>query len=310
MLSLKNISPYTRSQKGIALVTTLIITAILVAVLAEFAFSIYISTARAGNFKDSSRAGLLAEDGVNFARAALEELLIRKSELTMGEDGLSFTKQTGEDSAIEIKVVDELSKDSLKVAYSATGLLNDNVDGEYARLLKALGLNERLKESLADWIDQDSEERQYGAEAGEYQRLSKPYKPKNGDLDSTDELLLIKGYTPEVYKKLSPYVSPYNPDGLVNINTAGKTVIKSLADGITDELADKVISFRKSSPFKDKSDIMKVPGFEKIGFSLQDRITTQTNIFRIISKAHAGDAVREVEAVVLAGGGVLYWRER
>jgi hypothetical protein len=86
----------------------------------------------------------------------------------------------------------------------------------------------------------------------------------------------------------------------------------ALSDDITEALADAVIDYRKKTPFKTTADIRKVEGFETIGFDLQGLITVKSDIFRIFSKATAGEAIREVEAVVRLGGlnERLFWRER
>lgn len=302
------VSSSLRGEKGLALVTTLLITAVLTAVTVEFIYRVYIGAARAEVFKETQRAGVLAEDGVIIAKSALEELIRVRPAFTMEEGGLAFSRTEPDGAVVEIKAIDERSKASVMVVYPATGVSNRNVDEAYSRLLKRLGLDENLKDPLADWLDRDNDMRPFGAEGPYYSSLPRPYKPRNKMPGSVDELLMIKGYTPEVMKKLGPFITVYT-DGLVNINTAGQTVLTSLSDDITGELAGRIIEYRRKTPFKDRSEVLKVPGFETIGFSLQDKVTAQTNIFRVFSKATVNGAEREVEAVVQAGGGVLYWRE-
>lgn len=301
-------------EDGIALITTLLITAVLVTVIVEFIFSVFIQTSRVEDFRDSARAGVLADNGVIVGAGLLGEVLSRKPYLTIGTGGLKFSQREGDGLVLDITVYDELARVSTRVVYANTGLANDRIDSVYARLLKTLGLDERLRDTLADWIDEDNEPRNYGAEtAGYYSRLPKPYEAGNLYLRSADELRLVKGYTPEVFNELSRFVTVYNPEGLVNINTAPVEVIMALADGVSRELAAKVIEYRARIPFADRSGIMKVPGFETIGFAMQDKITVQSRVFRIYSRATANKAVRVVEAVVRvnggAGAGVLYWRE-
>jgi len=298
-----------RHEGGFVLILTLLVTAILVAVAVEFSFRVYISTSRAANFRDSQRAGVLAGDGMELAVSAMKEVLRVKPYLVMGRDGLTFTKKEG-DMDMDIRVFDELSKVSTRLVYSDTGVENNITFPVYSRLLERLGFDEGLVAALADWIDSDDVPRTGGAEAADtYQRLPAPYVPANTYLKSLEELGMIDGYTQNVVSALAPFVSPYNTSGLININTAAKEVILSLADDITPELADSLIKYRKENPFKDKSEIMKVAGFETIGFELQDKIVVQSDIFRVYSKVVAGEVVREVEAVVKTGGDVLYWRE-
>lgn len=50
-------------------------------------------------------------------------------------------------------------------------------------------------DSLLDWLDSDDEQRENGAEAEYYAQLDPPYQPKNGALDTVEELLLVRGIT-------------------------------------------------------------------------------------------------------------------
>lgn len=56
-------------------------------------------------------------------------------------------------------------------------------------------------DAILDWLDygDNDEERPEGAENSYYQGLEIPYPCKNGPMDSIEELLLIKGITPELY---------------------------------------------------------------------------------------------------------------
>lgn len=298
-----------RGDAGFALIIVLLITAILVAFISELVFKVYASTARSANFKDSQRASLLAENGVNIAGAALEEIIKKRPNLVIGEEGLRFSQPAGEGMTVDVVITDERSKASLMVVYTKTGLENPALDGIFKRLLERNGLPEALRDALADWIDSDDEGRRLGAEGPDfYSTLKRPYAPRNDYPGSLDELLMVKGFTPAVHKKLAPYVTAYT-DGLVNINTAPKVVLTALSDEITDELAARVVDYRNQTPFKQKSDIMKVHGFETIGFSLQDKIAVDSKIYRVVTRARAGDVQREAESVIQLGGGVLYWRE-
>jgi DNA uptake protein ComE-like DNA-binding protein len=55
-----------------------------------------------------------------------------------------------------------------------------------------------IADSILDWIDTDSTVRQYGAENDYYLSLPKPYQAANGPISSLDDLLMVKGVTPEL----------------------------------------------------------------------------------------------------------------
>jgi len=66
-------------------------------------------------------------------------------------------------------------------------------------LLMALpGMTEDTADAILDYIDEDEEQRELGAESDYYTSLTPPYACKNGPLETVDELLLVKGVTPEL----------------------------------------------------------------------------------------------------------------
>lgn len=84
-------------------------------------------------------------------------------------------------------------------------------DGGRTLLLNLPGMTEDIADSIMDYIDSDEDQRDYGAEAGYYQGLDPPYSPKNGPLDNIEELLLIRGITPELL-----YGLDYNHNGVLD----------------------------------------------------------------------------------------------
>lgn len=297
-------------EGGFVLLATLVILAVLVALVVEFAYRVHVSTARASNFAQGQRAALLAGKGVELAEEALKEMLKSGPNIAIDKDGLLFTASEG-DSTVVVRVHDELGKASLNIVYQANGVRNGRTHPVFSRLLEGLGIKGRegLEDALADWMDADDQPRAYGAEGPEhYLRLRNPYEARNGYPGSMGELLMIKGFSPQVIDALKPFVSPYNRDGLVNVNTAPKEVLLALSEEMTEELALNLIRRRMERPFKDRSEIIKVPGFDKAGYGLLDGIRVESRIFSVRSRASSGEVSREIEAVFEIGKGNLYWR--
>jgi type II secretory pathway component PulK len=64
-------------------------------------------------------------------------------------------------------------------------------------MLMALpGMTEEIADAILDWIDEDDEPREFGAELEYYSALGPPYAPKNGLLETIEELLLVRDVTP------------------------------------------------------------------------------------------------------------------
>jgi type II secretory pathway component PulK len=55
-----------------------------------------------------------------------------------------------------------------------------------------------ISDAILDWLDPDENPRTNGAESNYYSSLNPPYYCKNGPLDSFEELLLVKGVTPQL----------------------------------------------------------------------------------------------------------------
>lgn len=66
-------------------------------------------------------------------------------------------------------------------------------------LLGIPGMTEDVADAILDFLDEDEETRPYGCEhADYYQQLQPAYKPLNGPLTSIEQLLLVRGVTPQL----------------------------------------------------------------------------------------------------------------
>ena len=78
-------------------------------------------------------------------------------------------------------------------------------------LMALPGMTEDIADAMLDWIDEDDEPREFGAEADSYTALG--YEPRNGPIDSLDELLLVRGVTPELL-----FGADRNHNGMIDAN--------------------------------------------------------------------------------------------
>ena len=61
------------------------------------------------------------------------------------------------------------------------------------------GMTPEIADAMLDFLDEDEETRPYGCEfADYYQQLQPAYKPLNGPLTSIEQLLLVRGVTPQL----------------------------------------------------------------------------------------------------------------
>lgn len=92
-----------------------------------------------------------------------------------------------------------LTDESTKLNLNVLPTLDEQMPGAGAQLLLALpGMTDEIADCIMDYIDEDDETRDYGAEADYYSALSPSYAPTNGPLETIEELLMVRGVTPEL----------------------------------------------------------------------------------------------------------------
>jgi DNA uptake protein ComE-like DNA-binding protein len=75
--------------------------------------------------------------------------------------------------------------------------VDKTTSGSGRKILMGLpGMTEDIADAILDWIDGDDQPREFGAEADYYSAQVPPYAPKNGLLETVEELLLVRDITP------------------------------------------------------------------------------------------------------------------
>lgn len=165
---------------------------------------------------------------------ALKQLLLAEGQPDAGGDTLAGTSSRSINPALpHLKLTDEKAAINLNTAP--------------LQILKHLfeeGSSASPAEAIADWRDADNQALPDGAEESYYRSLQNPYHCKNGNLESLEELFLVRGITPAIFKKIKDVVTVYG-DGKVNLNTATESVLKAL--GISRTLIEKIVRFRSGT---------------------------------------------------------------
>lgn len=293
-------------NRGVALITVVLIVSILVAVAIELNRSSRADIYDAANISDGIKLTYIAKSGFY---GAVSLLINSKNEYeTLRDDWAKAellsvqSKQLFADGYFVVKVDDESGKIPLNK------LVGGNVyEQMLIRLLSQpeFGLDERkvneITDSIKDWIDADNATTGYGAETSYYASLDPPYEAKNAPLDCIEELLMVKGVTKEIFygTKEKPGLAQYvttDSDGLININTAPKMVLRSLADGISVELADRMDEERR----KEGTVLSSTEWFLKMAtdMTIPALITVNSNCFKIISTGKMNNMERNIVSVV------------
>ena len=75
---------------------------------------------------------------------------------------------------------------------------DESTNSARQRLLALPGMEPSIADAILDWMDADSIARDQGAEDQYYQGLAPAYSPRNGRIHTLDELLMVRGVTPEL----------------------------------------------------------------------------------------------------------------
>ena len=266
-----------RDRRGIALVVVLWVLTLLSVMVAEFAFATRTAVNMVRNFKEGTQAYYLARSGMNMAAAELVNARLNPLRPSATDDG-----DADGDPDFRLRYNADLpplavpgGEIRLRVE-SLSGRINLNRAGPTLLrvMLDSLDIEEETRsivvDSILDWRDSDNLRRLHGAETPHYQSLSEPYFAKNGDFDAVDELLMVRGVTPEIFEKIrnmltvfpkndpdrtaraargetGPY-DDFNFDRL-DVNNMPRSLLEAFP-GMTPEAAEAVLRFRETGDFR------------------------------------------------------------
>jgi general secretion pathway protein K len=191
--------------------------------------------------------------------------------------------------------------------------------------------------AVVDWIDADNNvfNSPLGAEKDAYETADAAYPCKNKPFDSIEELMLVKGMTPDIFKKIKNYITVFPRQGnlLVNFETAPATVLKALARNATgpqtntgladaDSLVERMLAYRQGDDGQWATEDDRVINGNEMGLN-----GTESAVFQAISYSRtqvsqylrasikATDDVSGVSTIIEAviqrsDLSLLYWRRQ
>ena len=271
-----------KNQRGIALFFVLWVLTLLAVIAGEFCHVMRTEVNIARNFKEMTQSYYIAQAGLN---QALVELI--KSETTPFRP--PAPEESQEVPEIEWRINAEIppfdfagGQFEVRIE-NESGKININrADDKLLRMmLNSFSLDESevdvIVDSILDWRDTDNLHRLNGAEDDYYEALPKPYKAKNGDFDAIEELLLVRGISPELFNRglrdlitvdmdANPARTPVKPArrgkfnyGRINVNAASPRMLRSLPE-MTDDLVDSILEFRKEADFQSLPELLTLVG--------------------------------------------------
>ena len=322
---------YLRRREGIALITTLLVVALIVAVVVQFNRTAIVDVEITKNFSDEKKTLYLTISTVNVIKDFLRlEGLYGKGdsyhdEWAKSESYFASTSTFLEEGRVDGFILDESGKININRLVEENGQFDEVQKAFWERLLKqgVFGLTDdqvnTIVHGVKDWLDGDEEVTGvYGAESIAYR--SKGYQCKNGPMLGVEELLLVNGVTPEIFygegrrEGISNYFTVFG-GGEININTAPVPVLMALSHEMTEDIAENMNKFRmdEANRWALATKIWYRRVWPYANPLPEKALTATSSAFSVHVKATLHDSMKEVKAVIAKASdsatSIIHWQE-
>ena len=316
-----------RNSEGVALIMVLWVITILSVVVLEFCLAMRTEVQITKNYKEELQLYGMAGGGVQRAIVDLiykHDSKIQQMRKTQKSEEIPADKKEWVTDGRSYSLPFDQGTCEIRIM-SEAGKININIVSEIMlrKIIGQLGLEgearDTVVDSILDWRDPDDFYRVNGAENDYYQSLKEPYHCKNGNLDSIEELLLVRGITPDLFyggkesKKeeeglnldqigLKDIFSIYSSGEQVDINSATPLIL-SIILGIPNEIAQLMVKAREEKAFEHSRDLLQrvpeiSPFIREISRFILYRSLTPYYSIESRARVKEGESVRGLKTIV------------
>lgn len=296
-----------QNREGMALLTVLLLVAVMAAVCVLILDDVRFSVRRTSNVEHQGEMQAVASLAEALAKQRLSVMMEsapQMTPLTPRWNGVEHQQPT-DTGTVTLTVRDAQSCFNLNSLVFGQGEdLRPSEEGalQFVELGVAVGLpRARMRavaEALTDWMDSgQSVSGAGGAEDGHYAALSRAYRTSGLMLAEVSELRVVKGVDGALYDRLRPYLCALPEARLtqVNVNTLGRDqapVLTAIAGGqmrLSD--AEAVLSARPSTGWKSVEAFWTHPALNDVvaDEALRRQTTLLTQYFDLRVDVEAGD---------------------
>jgi len=279
-----------RQQRGVALITALLVVAIATVAAVAMATRQQIDIRRTGGLLHSEQAYAFSLGAESWARVVLARDKRDSKIDTLYEDWSTQPPvSVVEGGSIVGRILDLQGRFNLNNLVDGTGVADEDAITRYKRLLVQLDLDEALADALADWIDTDINVRfPDGAEDEVYLGAPTPYRAANRLLADISELRLIKGYEPDIIEKLRPFVAALPEITALNVNTASAELLITVAEKMSLADGESLLKVRGEDGFETVAKFTQqkeLSGKQKLTTA---QLAVKSSWFLMVSEANIG----------------------
>ena len=282
-------------QRGVALITAILITALVSSVALNLAWDNALDMRRTMTLLYRDQAVQVAMGAESWVSSILRADLEETDTDHLGEIWASeLPGLPVQSDVVQGELFGEI--EDLQGRFNVNNLVDQNgeVDElaleQFQRLLLALELDPRFAGIAADWIDANREAAfPDGAEDAIYTGFIPAYRTPNLSITHATELAALEGMDKESFDILAPHIVALPGRTGINVNTATAPVLQSLDENLTASDVESLISERENGGFADLQNTFStlvapevLPQLEETTSYFQLRLVVQIATVRII----------------------------
>jgi general secretion pathway protein K len=240
-------------NRGVALITALLISALATMVAANLAWDNALDFRRTMVLLNRDQAVQVAVGAESWIISILHQDLEDSQTDHLGELWASDLPPLPLDNGAVFGTIEDLQgRFNVNNLIDNEGKIEEESLEQFRRLLNALGLDPRFAGITADWIDSDLDASfPDGAEDSIYTGMIPPYRTANQTLTTVTELAAIEGMDKATFMLLEPHITALPGRTAVNANTATPAVLLSLDENMTTADVEGLLSEREAAGFAD-----------------------------------------------------------
>jgi general secretion pathway protein K len=272
-----------RRQRGVALITAVLMVALATMLAVEVGFRGFLDQRRTGTLFALDQGYEVALGAEAWAADFLKKDLQNSQTDHLGETWARPLPPLPIDGGtVEGRLEDLQGRFNLNNLINADGTTNPVAVQQLERILAMLQIETRWAMMMADWIDQDTQPGfPDGAEDSVYTGLAPPHLTANMPITRASELLVMPGFGPDRYRQLSPYVTALPVGTALNVCTAPGVVLDALSQESREFSLnpDDLVRRRESACFPTLQDLRGALGDAAFN-ELEDSLTESSGFFR------------------------------
>lgn len=285
------------AQRGVALLTAIILVALTTMIAAAIAFNTAMSARRGSSAIDFDAALQFSGGAEAIAAYALSEDTRSGSKEDTAEEPWAQPfgpVEVAPGIQLQAQMVDLQGRFNLNSLVDDVGKKSPKAYEVFVRLLQNLELEPKWADMIVDWIDTDDLAEPNGAEDNVYSSENPAYRPPNAAMTSISELLALKDFGPERYDKIASYVaalprSPAINSTPINLCTAPAALVDALFNSQQFTKNPQALAIlRKGKCFPTESDFLTQNPSELQEIKDQVGIGTTSQYFRLTSLISIG----------------------